>query len=139
MIVLTEVILPSGQPADNNFRRCMIEALDHVEEHQVWFGMGQQFTMLDMNLRPLGWPLAMGYPAPEGPYCYGVGSDRVVGRDIVEGLFRAALYAGIEFTGSFPEKYLGMVKIFLFFSCSLKILNSDKMERLSLFILSSFK
>lgn len=109
------MIFPSGQPADSNFRRCLIEALDHVEEHQVLFGMGQQYTMLDMNLRPLGWPHAMGYPAPEGPYCYGVGADRVIGRDIAETLFRAALYAGIEFTGSIIGKYLGMVYIFVIY------------------------
>lgn len=44
-----------------------------------------------------------GFPAPQGPYYCGVGSGKVVQRDIVESHLRACIYAGVTISGTNAE------------------------------------
>ena len=81
-----------------------------VEDHKVLFGLEQKYTLLDMNLRPLGWPNAVGYPVGEGPYYCGQGGNKIVGREILESFYRAGLYAGIEIGGGNQEKHPSQVR-----------------------------
>ncbi|XP_070505331.1 glutamine synthetase 1, mitochondrial [Chironomus tepperi] len=102
VIVLCDTYKPDGSPCETNHRASMQAAYDKTKEHEPWFGLEQEYTFLDVDGRPFGWP-ANGFPGPQGPYYCATGAEKAVGRDIVEAHTLACLYAGVEFAGTNAE------------------------------------
>ena len=96
-LVMCEVLNTDMTPHPSN-TRAMCEAIAaKYGEQEPWFGIEQEFTFFD-GIKPLGWP-DNGFPAPQGGYYCGVGSDEVSGRPIVEDHMQACIEAGLEISG----------------------------------------
>ncbi|KAF2750032.1 hypothetical protein M011DRAFT_465680 [Sporormia fimetaria CBS 119925] len=102
ILVMCETYGPDGKPNRYNFRHDAALLMDAHAQHEFWFGLEQEYTLLDFQGWPYGWP-KNGFPAPQGPYYCGVGTGKVFCRDIVEAHYKACLYANINISGTNAE------------------------------------
>ena len=97
VLVMCEVFNADGTVHESNKRAALRETAEKFADQESWFGIEQEYTFFD-GIKPLGWP-DNGFPAAQGGYYCGVGSDEVYGRDIVEDHMHACLSAGINISG----------------------------------------
>tara|TARA_R110000744_G_scaffold19981_4_gene52476 strand:- start:4897 stop:5931 length:1035 start_codon:yes stop_codon:yes gene_type:complete len=97
-LVLCEVFNSNGTAHSSNYRH----QLRHTEnlvplDANPWFGFEQEYTLLGLT----GVPIAFEgkHPAPQGPYYCGVGSNKVLRRDIAMEHLQACKDAGIPLYG----------------------------------------
>ena len=104
ILVMCEVLLAStGLPHPTNTRAACAATAKKFSEHKMIYGIEQEYTMMRLNGRPLGFPETTGEPEPQGPYYCGVGAGRVMGRTIVEEHTQACLDAGLDISGTNAE------------------------------------
>ena len=112
LLVMCDTYDSSGRPIPTNTRAAAnaIFTLPEVSCEEPWFGIEQEYTLLDSTTRwPLGWPKG-GYPGPQGPYYCGIGADRMFGRNIADAHYRACHYAGLSVSGINAEVMPGQWK-----------------------------
>ncbi|MCB1372062.1 MAG: glutamine synthetase beta-grasp domain-containing protein [Rhodovulum sp.] len=96
-LVLCEVQNPDGTPHASNHRARLHRILDAAGDADPWAGFEQEYTIYACD-RPLGFP-TNGYPAPQGPYYCGVGTDLAFGRALADAHAEACLAAGLAIYG----------------------------------------
>ncbi|CAN6481767.1 unnamed protein product [Victoria cruziana] len=101
ILVMCDTYTPQGDPIPTNKRHAAAKIFNHpdVLAEEPWYGIEQEYTLLQKDVHwPIGWPVG-GFPGPQGPYYCGVGADKAFGRDIVDSHYKACLYAGINISG----------------------------------------
>ncbi len=97
VLVMCETLLPDLSPHPSNTRAACAAAAEKYSSFDMWFGIEQEYTFFE-GIKPLGWP-DNGFPAPQGGYYCGVGSDEIFGRPIVNEHMQALIDAGILIGG----------------------------------------
>ena len=96
-LAMCEVLNTDLSPHASNTRAASAELAERYGHHEMIFGIEQEYTFFEGS-KPLGWP-NNGFPAPQGGYYCGVGSDEVFGRPVVEAHMDACLRAGLGISG----------------------------------------
>mmetsp|Transcript_4423 Transcript_4423/g.7332 ORF Transcript_4423/g.7332 Transcript_4423/m.7332 type:complete len:380 (-) Transcript_4423:507-1646(-) len=87
------------KPIPTNTRAACSDVMKKVDSHDPWFGIEQEYTLLNVTTKwPLGWPKG-GFPAAQGPYYCSAGSGVSIGRDVPEAHYRVCLNAGLDISG----------------------------------------
>ena len=107
-LVMSEVMLPNGDPHPSNARATIADDAD------FWVGLEQEYFMYQDG-KPLGWPDA-GYPNPQGEYYTGVGFKNFgdIARQIVEEHLDLCIEAGINHEGINAEVAKGQWEFQIF-------------------------
>ncbi|KAJ0180748.1 hypothetical protein K1T71_004152 [Dendrolimus kikuchii] len=104
VLILCEVYHSDGKPAASNNRKYCNNLCELHAAEEPWFGLEQEYTMVDVDGWGLGWPKGGGFPAVKYQYSYcGVGAKYIAGRDVSEAHAKACLYAGLDFEGTNAE------------------------------------
>ncbi len=101
-LVLCEVLNSDGSPHISNKRAVLRDILEKGgKDFEAWLGFEQEYTMFKKNI-PLGWP-EHGFPAPQGPYYCGVGSEQIFGRELANKHRDICINSGIVYYGMNAE------------------------------------
>uniref|UniRef100_A0A7S3EDQ4 Glutamine synthetase n=1 Tax=Rhodosorus marinus TaxID=101924 RepID=A0A7S3EDQ4_9RHOD len=102
ILVLCEGYTPQGEPLISNTRSKAVKIMDEIKDQEPWFGIEQEYTLMDLDGRPFGWPKDS-EPGPQGPYYCGAGAAISFGREISDAHMNACLYAGLNVSGTNAE------------------------------------
>lgn len=99
VLVMCSTYTPNGDPLPTNTRHSCAAVMEKAKDLKPWFGLEQEYFLIDPKTnKPVGFP-ANGEPGPQGPYYCGVGDGNAFGRKVVEAAWRAQLYAGLKVSG----------------------------------------
>jgi glutamine synthetase len=102
-MVMCETQLPTGEPALNNNRHFAKKLFDQALEEEPWFGLEQEYFIMDSTNQPLGYS----EDKKQGQFYCSAGSANAYGRQLVEDHLSACIDAGINISGVNAEVAAG--------------------------------
>lgn len=103
ILVMCDTYTPAGEPLPTNTRFECARTMDKIADLVPWFGLEQEYFLMEPSTgRPIGFP-EKGDPVPQGPYYCGVSGSKMFGRDVADAHFKACVYAGIKISGTNAE------------------------------------
>lgn len=98
-LILCDTYNSDDEPTQSNTRHDANSIFESASEEEPWFGLEQEYFMIDKNTRkPVGWPVN-GFPEGQGKYYCGVGAGRVFGRKVADLHYKLCLTAGVNISG----------------------------------------
>jgi len=98
-MVMCDTYTPTGEPLSNNNRLWAKNIFDQALGEEPWFGLEQEYFLIDPNTnKPLGFPEDKD-PPPQGQYYCSAGANNAFGRDVAEEHLMACVNAGIKISG----------------------------------------
>lgn len=98
-IVLCETRKPDGTPLENNHRVKAKEIFDKHLDEEPWFGLEQEYFLINPMIKyPIGFTKE-GKARPQGPYYCGVGVGNSNGREVVLKHLHCCIKAGLTISG----------------------------------------
>merc|ERR550537_110315 len=98
-----------GKPAIGNTRAKCAEIMEKYKEHDPWFGIEQEYTLMkpckvgEAPTQPLGFNEDGSEPAPQGPYYCSAGTGASIGRAVADDHYGKCIVAGVKIAGTNAE------------------------------------
>ncbi|XP_077558349.1 glutamine synthetase, mitochondrial-like [Haemaphysalis longicornis] len=102
-LVLCEVVTTNRQPEQTNTRSPCKKTMEKAADQEPWFGIEQEYVLLERNGVPLGWPTHGHCIKPNKVYFHAVGAENTAGRQVVLAHLKACAFSGIKLYGSDSE------------------------------------
>lgn len=99
ILVMCDTYTPQGDPLKSNMRYECNEVMKKAKAEEPWFGLEQEYFIMNPRTgKPIGFP-DQGDPAPQGFYYCGVSGSKMYGREIADAHYKACIYSGIIVSG----------------------------------------
>jgi len=99
ILVMCDTYKPTGEPLEGNNRAWAKEIFDKALDEKPWYGIEQEYFMIDMKTgRPLGFS-QYSDPKEQGQYYCSAGANNTYGRELADIHYKHCLHAGLGISG----------------------------------------
>jgi len=110
VLVMCEVLNPDRTPHISNTRHTLAQASAQYAHEEAWGGIEQEYTLYHKDGSLLAWHDFPNGPEAQGRWYCGVGSNRILGRELIERHTQACIDAHLQIDGTNCEVMPGQAE-----------------------------